>query len=381
MGFRSILKASLAVWLVYVLFYIGRYNYAALIPVIRDAHGFTNTELGIIASAMFFIYAIFQTPSGFLADRLGIRLTLFLGCILISLGNLLMLSWFFPLLILAQFINGAGQSTGWSSLTKYASYSRESSKIMGVLSSAVPAGTFLAYLFAANIAERFGENYAFVFPSLLLFLLGLGILRWIHPDSTGVSPFNTSILINRNIFLLSVVQFSILSTMNGSFLWLPAVFVDVYGIENYEATKLASLIPLTGIVSGVAGGIASSRIDERRIILLNQIVLATVFLLLVSIRSFPLFYLSFLLASIFFRFGSAALFTLAVNTAGNEYAGTVSGYLNFVGSVGSIISSGLGGLIVDNLGFDYLFILFSSISTLSVFSILLFRNSDGVRRD
>ncbi len=362
--------------MVYVLFYIGRYNYAALIPVIRDIHGFTNTQLGIIASAMFFIYAIFQIPSGFLADKLGIKLTLFLGCVLISFGNMLMITWVFPLLILAQSINGIGQSTGWSSLTKYASYSHERTKIMGVLSSAVPAGTFLAYLFAANVAERFGDNYAFIFPSILLLILGVAILKMVstHSQLNDALSFDTSILFNRNIFLLSVVQFSILSTMNGSFLWLPAIFVDVYGLENYEATRLASLIPLTGIVSGVVGGIVSSRFREKSIITLNQVVLAIMFLLLVLVKSFQIFYVSFLIASIFFRFGSAALFILAVRSVGNEYAGTVSGYLNFVGSIGSIISSGVGGFIVDNLGFDYILLMFSMISVLSVFSIIFFRD-------
>lgn len=59
------LNVSLTVFLVYVIYYLGRLNLGALIPVIRKTHGLTNTELGLVAASMYLAYTLMQIPSGF----------------------------------------------------------------------------------------------------------------------------------------------------------------------------------------------------------------------------------------------------------------------------------------------------------------------------
>lgn len=111
-------------WTVYVLFYLGRMNFPALIPAIIQEYGFTATQMGIATSSLFLAYTLFQTPSGFLGDRFGVRAVLTAGAFLIAAGYLVVTAWIFPAVVLGMFINGVGQSTGWGPLVKMSSKGR-----------------------------------------------------------------------------------------------------------------------------------------------------------------------------------------------------------------------------------------------------------------
>jgi sugar phosphate permease len=72
---------------VYVLFYLSRMNFPALIPAIIEKYGFTATQMSIAASSLFLAYTLFQRPSGFLRDGVGVRIVLTVGTLLISAGT------------------------------------------------------------------------------------------------------------------------------------------------------------------------------------------------------------------------------------------------------------------------------------------------------
>ncbi|WP_290596383.1 MULTISPECIES: MFS transporter [unclassified Archaeoglobus] len=385
---KTALNVSLIVFLMYTVYYLGRLNLGALIPVIRDTHGFTNTELGLVAASMYLAYTLMQVPSGFLADRIGVKRTLILGCIFIAVGNIIMITWFLSLLIIAQLINGFGQSTGWSSLVKFGySHRREGRRILGILSSSVPAGTFLAYVVAGFTAEKFGLDYAFIIPALVMisvaFLISVAFPP--HAISHDNKKFKPKFILNKNVIALSVIQLSILSTMNGLFVWMPALLVDLYEISAYEVYKFASLFPLPGIIGGVAGGYFASRYGDKPSIFLNQLMLSLLTLVIIvgmrlSLINFSHFFALLLILSMFFRFGSAGLFSLGVKTAGTEVAGTVSGFLNFVGSIGSVMVTGLIGFILDYYPSFYVLCIFEAIFIFSLLVSALLSEKDGELR-
>lgn len=294
-----------------------------------------------------------------------------------AIGNILMVTWLLPFLIIAQLINGFGQSTGWSSLVKFGySHRGEVKRTLGSLSSSVPAGTFLAYIVAGFTAEKLGLDYAFIIPALMFIALAFLILfANLIPNSTPNNRLKLKFrfILNRNVAVLSVIQLSILSTMNGLFVWMPALLVDLYKIGAYDVYKLASLFPLPGIIGGIFGGYFASKYGDKFSILLNQLMLSLLmFIILLSMQlsliNFAPFFALFLILSIFFRFGSASLFSLGVKSVGTELAGTVSGFLNFVGSIGSVIITGLIGFILDYYPSFYVLYIFEGIF---VFSLLV----------
>lgn len=346
-------------------------NYAALIPVIRDIYGFSNTQMGFVASMLFLAYTLFQIPSGILADRYGIRYVIAAGCLLISAGNLILTTWLFSFMILAQFINGMGQSTGWGPLIKFISGTHNRAKAIGILSSAVPAGTFLSFMLAGFIAERFGIDYAFILPAILLAILA-GVSMIMFPPGKG-APFSFRFIKNKNIAILAFIQFSVFFSMIGLFTWLPAYFFDAFGINEFNAVRVASLIPLAGIIGGIAGGYFSDRAGEKNTITLNQFLATVLFLMAFFIRDLWLFLPLLFMVSVFFRFGAGATYGLAVKLTGNDYPASVSGYITFVGNIGGVISTFLAGSIIDSVGFQYVFIIFGLIFGSSTVASLYLR--------
>ncbi|MBO8183611.1 MAG: MFS transporter [Archaeoglobus sp.] len=360
---QQYLKLSLIAWIVYVIAYLGRMNFAALIPLIRETYGFSNTQMGLIASTLFLAYTIFQIPSGVLVDRFGIRYVFAFGSLLMAAGNLVIITWILPLMIAAQFLNGAGQSTGWSSMVKYTAQSETKSKAIGILSSAVPAGTFLAFIVASFLAE-IHLKLAFIFPAVLLSILAILSLKFLPAEKVDATSLSLLKFVkDRNIAILSFTQFSVFFSMIGLFTWASAYLYDTFGIQQYEAARIASLIPLGGIVGGILGGYISHSIGEKRTIVSNQLIAALLFLLAFFTRNFVLSITILLLASIFFRFGVGATYSLAVRIA-EPYSASVSGYLTFVANIGGVISTALIGSLAD-FGYEYAFLIFAVIFAIS----------------
>ncbi len=361
---QKYLKLSLIAWTVYVIAYLGRMNFAALIPLIRETYGFSNTQMGLIASTLFLAYTIFQIPSGILVDKFGIRYIFAFGSLLMAAGNLVILAWILPLMIAAQVLNGVGQSTGWSSMVKYTSQTETKSKAIGILSSAVPAGTFLAFIVASFLAEIRLE-FAFIFPAALLFILSILSLKFL--PTTRVETTNLDFLgkfvRDKNLAILSFTQFSVFFSMIGLFTWSSAYLYDTFGIQQYEAARIASFIPLGGIIGGILGGYVSQSIGEKKTIISNQLIASFLFALTFFTRNFMLSITILLLASIFFRFGVGATYSLAVRIA-EPYSASVSGYLTFIANIGGVISTALIGSIAD-FGYEYAFLIFAVIFAIS----------------
>lgn len=77
-------------WTAYFSTYIGRLNFTAGLAQIARSTGFSQTELGIVSSAFFMSYGIFQLVWGVLGDRLNPVRIVFLGVFGSGLCNLAM---------------------------------------------------------------------------------------------------------------------------------------------------------------------------------------------------------------------------------------------------------------------------------------------------
>src|SRR6267142_1881737 len=64
--------------LMYLITYVDRVNIATAASEIRRELGLSNTQFGIIASAFGYPYLLFQIFGGWVGDRFGPRMTLFI---------------------------------------------------------------------------------------------------------------------------------------------------------------------------------------------------------------------------------------------------------------------------------------------------------------
>ena len=71
-----------SVWITYASFYLGRVNMSVAIPGIIDEFNITKTEIGIVLTALFTLYAVGQFVNGQLADKFGARKLITVGLLM-----------------------------------------------------------------------------------------------------------------------------------------------------------------------------------------------------------------------------------------------------------------------------------------------------------
>ena len=164
-------RMFVSAWLVYATYYLGRANFSIAIPLIMDDLGLKKTDLGLVASALFFTYAIGQFINGQLGDLYGARKLVTLGMIGSLLANL-----FFGFtggvfqMVIVWGINGYFQSMGFSPNVKLIGdwFSKEErGTIMGLYGSCYQVGNAVSWVLSGIIAKNFGWRYVFWIPSVV----------------------------------------------------------------------------------------------------------------------------------------------------------------------------------------------------------------------
>jgi MFS family permease len=98
-------------FLLSLLLYIDRACISAATDSIRPALGFSEKQMGWVMSAFALGYALFQTPGGLLADRLGPRVVLAAVVSFWSLfTGLTAAAWSYVSMLVVRFLFGAGEA-------------------------------------------------------------------------------------------------------------------------------------------------------------------------------------------------------------------------------------------------------------------------------
>ena len=147
-------------WLLFGMYYVNRFNYSPMIPLLKADLGISNTQAGWLMALFFISYTIFQLPAGFLGDRFGPRKVLTWGAVISIAGNLIFSqATSFGLLSLGQLANGLGQSMGWTSSLKlivsWFPRSRRATAI-GLFATCVTAGSSVGIGLSGLLGDHLG---------------------------------------------------------------------------------------------------------------------------------------------------------------------------------------------------------------------------------
>ena len=188
----------------YSLYYVCRLSLSVVKQPLIDSELLTAGQLGIIGSALLFVYAVGKFMNGFIADYCNIRRFMATGLAVSALINLIMgvlgfLRDDFGLASVAVFIsfailwglNGWVQSMGsppgiinlsrWFPLNKRGTY-------YGIFSATPYLGEFLSFIVIGAIVGTFGWQSGFIFASIAGVAGTLAILFFVSdtPESRGL---------------------------------------------------------------------------------------------------------------------------------------------------------------------------------------------------
>ena len=175
----------------YSLFYLCRLSMGVVKKPLIDEGLFSAAELGVVASAFYFVYAVGKFINGFIADYCNVRRYMTTGLVISSVINLLMgliglghgYSGFPPYAVYIIFallwgINGwvlsMGSPSGIVSLSRWFPQSRRGT-FYSIFCSTPYIGEALSMVLTGSIVATFGWEYGFMASALGGFV-GVGII-------------------------------------------------------------------------------------------------------------------------------------------------------------------------------------------------------------
>ena len=188
----------------YSLYYVCRMSLSVVKQPLIDEGVLTAGQLGVIGSALLFVYAVGKFMNGFIADYCNIRRFMATGLLISALVNLLMgvtgvVNGFFTLptaLIFIVFavlwgINGWMQSMGSApgviSLSRWFPQSKRGT-FYSIFSASPYLGEFLSFIATGLVVGAFGWQWGFVVASVAGLVGALLIFLMVSdtPESEGL---------------------------------------------------------------------------------------------------------------------------------------------------------------------------------------------------
>ena len=175
----------------YSLFYLCRLSMGVVKKPLIDEGLFSAAELGVVASAFYFVYAIGKFLNGFMADYCNVRRYMATGLVISSVINLLMgfiglgngYAGMPPYLVYMIFvllwgINGwvlsMGSPSGIVSLSRWYPQSRRGT-FYSIFCSTPYIGEAMSMVFTGSVVAAFGWEYGFIASAVGGFA-GVGII-------------------------------------------------------------------------------------------------------------------------------------------------------------------------------------------------------------
>jgi MFS family permease len=354
--------------------YLDRGILSVSAPLLREELTLSPAQMGLLFSAFFWSYSVFQLVAGWLVDRYEVKHIFSAGFLIWCLATA-SVGWItgFAWLLAARVMLGIGESVA------YPAYSRILARDFpehrrGLANALVDAGSkigpALSTLAGGLLAGRFGWRALFLG-------MGLGGLLWLvpwtlfAPSGGGPGPLrdrssSTSmleILRRREAWGTSLGMFSLGYVWYFLLSWLPSYLVSERGLSMQSMAVLGSLPFFAMAATSVFGGWLSDRLIARgasvtrvrKTFVTSGLLLCCVTLLPAAVVRSPGLSVTLLVVSC----SALGLFTSNVwaitqTLAGPRAAGSWTGIQNAVGNLGGVISPLLTGVVVGRTGSYYL---------------------------
>lgn len=265
----------------YMVSYLTRYNYAAVLVDIIKSEGFSKTQASFPLTAMFVVYGTVQLLSGYLGDKISPERIVFAGLWGACLANIAMPFCTNPIAMTVVWgINGFAQSLMWPPivkiLTEYLT-KEDYEKYIIYIMFGTGFGTIFVYCFTPVILKFASWREAFFIPAAIAAVMAIVWIFFIGkiekhaveteiyvPEATknGV-PVKTR-LTGAAILLLALIMLSNVMqgfVRDGTANWMPTYMDDVFHLGS-------SLAILTGIALPIASKFVSlfTNIIHRKVL-------------------------------------------------------------------------------------------------------------------
>ena len=400
--------------------FLDRVNISIAGPSIeRDFH-LDHIQLGWVFSAWVVGYALFQAPSGRLADRFGPRRILFWGTVWWAVFTAVTalvpakIVGSLAVLVSVRFLLGMGESVVYPASNRLVAAwipSQERGLANGLIFAGVGLGSAVTPPLIAYIIYHYGWRWSLWACGLIGLVIGgfwFYIARdeprhhpWVSPPevthiSAGLPPATRSvesqslpwriILANQDVWILTASYFGFVYVAYIFFTWFFTYLSTVRGL-NLKASAGYSVLPFVAMAAGsFLGGWVSDRMTRIYGKRVGRCVCASAATLLAAafvgagthVRDARL-------ASVVLAGGAGALylsqsaFWSVSSDIGGRSAGSVSGLMNMGGQFGGATTASLTPLLAKHFGWELSFWAAAGLCLLSAVAWLMVNPDSQLR--
>jgi MFS family permease len=363
----------------YFINYVVRVNVSTAAAVFQPELGLTNTQVGLIFSMFAYPYLLFQIIGGWVSDRFGARKALTFFAAIWSAATVFMgLTSSLAGMLFARVMVGLGVSalptatramSDWSPVGKRAF-------AQGITHSFARIGNAVTPSLVAWLLLFMTWRGSFVLMGMISFLWAI-VWIWYFRDNPAehpaITPEDLARLpkhvekkkrpvpvgpLVRRMFPVTVVYFCYGWTLWFFLAWIPSYFLHSHQLKLSSSALFSSGVFLGGVLGDALGGIVSDRIFEktgdrkkaRRNIIIFGFLCATVLMIpVLFIHNLTLVVLCLSAAFFFAEFTVGPFWAIPMDIA-PRYSGFASGFMNSGSALAAIVSSLVGGYIVDKTG-------------------------------
>lgn len=366
-------------WVAYASIYLGRLNLSIAAPVMEQEALLNAVQIGLLGSCFFFSYAIGQVCNGYIGDLVNPKKMFTIGIIVGAFCNIL-IGMGVPTsgVFILWSINGYAQSMVWGPLLKVLAYTYEEEKKRAraamILSTSIGGGSVIAILLASSVVEA-GFHAVFWGAGLTMFVVG--IMGWfIIPKGQHTQlvkrqrvPFLKIFLEPEvlRIFVPNLAHGIIKDNLN---LWIPILFMTMYGIDVKQVVFYVFLIPIATLVGRLIFPwiYHQCAADEKGVakVSFGACVAALAPLLIWEV---PIWLATLLLAVIALAISliNAAFLTLfPLRFVASNNVASVSGIMDFIAYMGAAVGSVIFGILIRYSGYRSIILLWMVLAMVSV---------------
>jgi len=276
-------------FLLYMFDYIDRMVVTSLFPFLKADWHLTDTQCGMLVSAVYWSIVLFTFPVSILVDRWSRRKTIGLMAVVWSIATGLgAFSQSFRQLFVARTVIGigeAGYAPGGSAMMSALYPQEKRSLMMGLWNASIPLGSAIGVAIGGIIATHWGWRHALgivAIPGLIIAILfffikdykTIGLERTVK--NTGkttegkkvkmsiqdiLKEFLSKPSLIYTYFGMAAVVFTTTSILT----WLPTYFHRVQGVAEKDAGLKASAVMLFAIIGAPLGGYITDRWRKKQI--------------------------------------------------------------------------------------------------------------------
>jgi OPA family glycerol-3-phosphate transporter-like MFS transporter len=398
-------------WITYASFYLCRVNISVALPEIMQEFNLTKTDLGVVLSSLFAMYAIGQFINGQLGDRLNSRKIITIGLLSSAVLNFIFgfTVGLIGLMVVAWGLNGYFQSMGWGPTVKaMANWFPRSirGKISGRLGTSYIIGGALSWLLAGTIIKYYNWRFTFWVPAIICLFLaihwfvrarnapeeiglpsleeqeeGIANIKIRKDEHIGFRKTLRITLLNPYVWFAAFGLFGLNIVRYGFMSWAPTYMFEEQGATISLAAYKAVVFPVAGGLGAIFGGWASDNLfkNRRAPVAFIMLILLAVFCYLYRIIPGENWILSLtmLLFIGFFTFGPHILIVAALpaDLGSRKAASSVTGFIDAMGYVGASLTGVGTGYLIESISWDaaFYFWIFGAVFS-AIMMIFVWRN-------